>query len=284
MDTAAVKAELDRLVGSPELHGSDRLCRFLRYVVEAKLDGEQDKLKEFLIGREVFDRNGDYDPRLDPIVRVEARRLRKKLDDFYARESPGGAVRILLPKGGYVPEFLPGAKEPVAKVPAIARRRWLIPAVWAASLAEVGCLVYAWRARRPAAAAQALGVAVIPARWIWSGEDFPDIRHDEDLAERIGQKLAAGKALRVVAWPVVQGFRGSGKKPRQMAKELGAERLLVTAVRVESDGFRVTTYVIDAAQDRKLSVRDERSVSLHSPADRDKAAGAIAADLASRLY
>lgn len=278
MDPVAVKAELERVVGSAELQSSDRLCRFLRYVVEAKLNGEQDKLKEFLIGREVFDRNGEYDPRIDPIVRVEARRLRKKLDEFYGRE-PTSTVRIELPKGGYVPEFVSTAVE-VAEVAQVSRRRWLMPAAWAASLAGAGCLAYAWRARHP----PARGVVVIPARWIWPGEDFPDIRHDEDLAERIGQKLSADAKLRVIAWPVVQSFRSASKQPRDIAAQVDADRLVVAAVRVESDGFRVTTYVIDAARDRKLSVRDDRAVSLGSPHERDKAAAAIAADLAQRIY
>ncbi|BDC51990.1 hypothetical protein F183_A43050 [Bryobacterales bacterium F-183] len=280
MQTVAVKAELDRVLASPELAGSDRLCRFLRYVVDAKLNGQHDQLKEILIGREVFDRDADYDPRIDPIVRVEARRLRKKLDDFYAREQPT-TLRITLPKGAYVPEFEDLVAAPAA--PLATRRRWLIPLVWLASAAEVGCLVYAYR-RKTAQSAPTVSVAAIPARWIWPDEGFPDIRHDEDLAERLGQHLARDPKLRVVAWPSLQRFRDSKTKLRDLAQQLDVSLLLVTAVRVESDGFRATTYLIDAALDRKLHVQDQRSAALATPSDRDRTAAAIAADLAHRLY
>jgi len=79
--------------------------RFLRLAVEATLGQEQGKLKEYLIGVEVFDRNGHYDPRVDPIVRVEARRLRSKLAQYYETEGRNDPVVIAFPKGGYVPVF-----------------------------------------------------------------------------------------------------------------------------------------------------------------------------------
>jgi len=77
-DDTAVREQMSRILGSPGFQNSERLSRFLRFAVEAKLRGEGEKIKEYLIGREVFDRNEDYDPRLDPIVRVEARRLLQK--------------------------------------------------------------------------------------------------------------------------------------------------------------------------------------------------------------
>lgn len=77
---------------------------FLRFVVETSLSG-QDSPKETIIGVEVFGRAPGYDPGLEPIVRVEARRLRDKLEQYYAREDADDAVAIKLPKGGYTPEF-----------------------------------------------------------------------------------------------------------------------------------------------------------------------------------
>ena len=77
-------AELSRIVASPEFRNAERLTRLLRYVVEHTLDGSTHRLKEVVLGGEVFDRR-DFDPRVDPIVRVEASRLRKRLDDFYRR-------------------------------------------------------------------------------------------------------------------------------------------------------------------------------------------------------
>ena len=79
-----VLAQLEKIVASSVFKRSQRMCRFLRFAVEQALAGAGDQIKEYLIGVEVFDRKHDYDPRVDPIVRVEARRLRAKLKAYYA--------------------------------------------------------------------------------------------------------------------------------------------------------------------------------------------------------
>lgn len=78
--------------------------RFLDFTVEQYLAGKADELKEYVIGVEVFDRPVSHDPRIDPIVRVEARRLRSKLHAFYEAEGCG-EVRIDYPLGSYVPQI-----------------------------------------------------------------------------------------------------------------------------------------------------------------------------------
>jgi Tol biopolymer transport system component len=80
------------------------MCHFLRFVVENSLCAG-DPLKETVIGVEVFGRAPGYDPSLEPIVRVEARRLRDKLEQYYAGQGANDSVRITLPKGGYTPAF-----------------------------------------------------------------------------------------------------------------------------------------------------------------------------------
>jgi hypothetical protein len=87
------------------------MARFLRFVVDCTLGGKLDGLKEYSIGVEVFDRGSSFDPPLDPVVRVEARRLRKKLEEYYEGEGAHAPVRIQLPKGGYAVEFDQGAPE-----------------------------------------------------------------------------------------------------------------------------------------------------------------------------
>ena len=74
-----VRRQLDRLLASPGFVNAGRMSRFLKFVVEKTLAGEGERLKEYVIGVEVFDRGTDYDPRVDAIVRVEAARLRAKL-------------------------------------------------------------------------------------------------------------------------------------------------------------------------------------------------------------
>src|SRR5262245_5258875 len=96
-----VRAERERVLASGSVAGTSRLSRFLRFVVERSLAGEAERLKEYVIGVEVFDRDAQYDPRIDSIVRVEAARLRAKLTEYYAGEGRGDAVVLSLPKGGY---------------------------------------------------------------------------------------------------------------------------------------------------------------------------------------
>ncbi|HVY92401.1 MAG TPA: tetratricopeptide repeat protein, partial [Bryobacteraceae bacterium] len=84
---------------------SERLKRFLGFIVREALAGRGDQLKEFVVGVEVFDRDTVFDPRKDPIVRVEARRLRSQLARYYSEEGQGDATIIELPKGGYAPVF-----------------------------------------------------------------------------------------------------------------------------------------------------------------------------------
>ncbi|RPI20932.1 MAG: hypothetical protein EHM61_25955 [Acidobacteria bacterium] len=98
-----INEELNRIVASPAFAQSQRLIRFLRFVVEQSLEDKADHLKEYLIGLSVFDRTDGYDPRTDPIVRVEAGRLRTKLREYYSAEGKDDPVMIDLPKGSYIP-------------------------------------------------------------------------------------------------------------------------------------------------------------------------------------
>jgi hypothetical protein len=88
-----VRGQLQRILASPPFLNARRASQFLRFVVEGTLDGE-DGFKEYLIGIEVFDRPQNYDPKDDPVVRIEAGRLRKKLAEFYA--GPGVNDPILI--------------------------------------------------------------------------------------------------------------------------------------------------------------------------------------------
>ena len=101
----SVHDQLTRITSSPPLVSSPSLCRFLRYIVTETLAGRTSVIKEQVLGLEVFDRGQDFNPRLDPIVRVQARNLRSRLAKYY--EGPGQAdpIRIELPKGTYVPVF-----------------------------------------------------------------------------------------------------------------------------------------------------------------------------------
>jgi len=99
----SVQEELERILASPAFIQSQRLSRFLRFTVDQFIQGEGEKLKEYHVGTAVFDKDDSFDPRTDPIVRVEAGRLRSKLKEYYAAEGRDDQILIDLPKGSYVP-------------------------------------------------------------------------------------------------------------------------------------------------------------------------------------
>jgi len=118
-----VQKELERILASPAFTQSQRLSRFLRFTVDQFIRGEGDKLKEYHVGTAVFDKDDSFDPRTDPIVRVEAGRLRSKLKEYYAAEGRDDQVLIDLPKGSYAPVIQRRIKPSVAaaEVPVIRR-------------------------------------------------------------------------------------------------------------------------------------------------------------------
>jgi serine/threonine-protein kinase len=100
-----VQAELERVLASKTFNKSPRLSRFLKFTVEQTIQGNKDRMKEYLLGVDVFDRGRSYDPQTDPIVRVQAGRLRTKLQQYYESEGAQSPLVFELPKGGYIPSF-----------------------------------------------------------------------------------------------------------------------------------------------------------------------------------
>lgn len=149
-----IRAQLDRVLASDIFRSAPQLTSFLSYVVEQALAGRAGELKGYTIAVEAFGRPADFDPQSDPIVRVEAGRLRKALNLYFAAEGVRDPIRIAIPVGAYVPSFMqrmPAEFEPVATAPEPAspappevrpRRLWLY-AAGSAALAAVIALA-AW--------------------------------------------------------------------------------------------------------------------------------------------
>jgi hypothetical protein len=97
--------ELTRVLVSSEFRRSLRMVRFLEFVVTRTLSGYAHQLKEYVIGTEVFEKPSTFDPGSESIVRVEARRLRRKLEKYYSTEGAQDLIVIQLKAGGYVPTF-----------------------------------------------------------------------------------------------------------------------------------------------------------------------------------
>jgi hypothetical protein len=135
-DAAAIRLQLERLIASPHICHSKRCQALLKYVVDAHLDGALDRVKERIIGCEVFQRDPDYDTNQDSVVRTTAAEVRKRLAQYYLESGHETELRIELPAGAYLPEFrMPAAPIPppepiqepaVTPPPASSRTRWIL--------------------------------------------------------------------------------------------------------------------------------------------------------------
>jgi serine/threonine-protein kinase len=108
----SIHEHLATVLASGAFRGSERSCALLSYLVERTLRGEGERLKEYTIGVEALGRSESFDPRTDPIVRAEASRLRRRLEQYYAGEARDAPVTIVLPKGGYAVRFEPRSALP----------------------------------------------------------------------------------------------------------------------------------------------------------------------------
>ena len=109
LSAAVVRDELDKLLSSDGFSKAPRMISFLRFIVSETLAGRADRLKEYAIAVEVFERGESFDPKTNAVVRVEASRLRHRLREYFLGPGRDDPIRIALPTGSYVPEFSTGA-------------------------------------------------------------------------------------------------------------------------------------------------------------------------------
>lgn len=115
----SVEQQLARVLDSQTFKSAERSKALLRFIVQEALADRATRLKDYTLGVEVLGRGEQFDPRTDPIARVEASRLRSRLDLYYATEGGSDPIRIHVPKGGYVPEFETRAAGPSATHPPV---------------------------------------------------------------------------------------------------------------------------------------------------------------------
>src|ERR1700675_2006117 len=104
--------EIDRIIKSHSLRGSESLCKLLQYLAKQSLDHPNAPLKEYQIATEVYGRHADFDPQSDSTIRVQAGRLRLKLAEYYGTEGANDPIVVKLPKGSYHLTFEPRQVEP----------------------------------------------------------------------------------------------------------------------------------------------------------------------------
>jgi adenylate cyclase len=249
----SIRAALEKILASPGFANADRISRFLRYTVEETLNGQTDKLKESLLGIDVFGRKPTYDPRVDAVVRTEAVKLRARLREYYESEGREDEIVIDLPKGGYIPAFRHREKEPVeAAVPIVSEplraRSWQPAIATILVVAILATSVYFFsRARKRAAAAgsELASIAVLP---------FADLSPDQDqeyfcdgMTEEIIDALAKMNGFRVVARTSSFAFKGKQQDIREIGKKLNVATVLEGSVRKDGNRLRVTAQLNSVA-------------------------------------
>ncbi|HUQ52084.1 MAG TPA: hypothetical protein VM692_07665 [Gammaproteobacteria bacterium] len=289
-----VRAALERILASRCFEQAARSSKFLRFVVEQTLAGQGDRLKGYTIAIEVFGRPPDFDAQSDPLVRVEAGRLRRRLTEYYADEGRNDAVRIELPRGSYTvtsayhpapAEVLLGPMPPAtpdANDSARNRRRWrrvrslLIAAVVLAGLGVV--LLQHFELSRltggPALAVQGRAraggkppIVVLP---------FEDLGGDEPAISRLAATLRE-ELLLLLDDPHLFVVATQGEAG-QAAADSGAY-VLSGSVRVTAGQVRVTARLLAPGTGTQLwsSAYDEPLASLRDPVGQRSLARRLAA-------
>jgi TolB-like protein len=263
-----IKGQLERMLASPVFATATRLRAFLRYVVERTLAGDAASLKEYAIGVDVFERDETYDPRIDSIVRVEAGRLRAKLEEYYGREGAVDPIIINVARGSYVPVFTrraePGSIAPMETVAPEASagpasksrgRFWIIAA--AVVIAAGVVAVIAIRGPRTSVAPRPstdFHVAVLPFTHYASGGA------DQALAARITDiittELARLNVVAVVSRTTVRQVEEVRRPLPEMLASITATTAIEGSVFSEGDRIRVRTRIVDGKADRKGDIRD----------------------------
>lgn len=220
---AELKKQLVRIQDSATFADSERLMALLRFVVEEVLAGRSSTLKESVIGNAVYDRNPPYDPRIDSTVRVEARRLRQKLNDYYSGEGAADPVRIELPTGGYVPDFAVTKGRSVERAGSVKT-----DAAASGEIFETG---------------QGAAVAIMPFRAL--SHNASDQSFADGLTDEIAFALGRAKGLRITSRGAAHQLRDSGLSPAQIAAELKVDAILVGTVRRIDGVVRVTLETSD---------------------------------------
>jgi len=204
---------LDKVLSSETLNRSKKLCQFLRFTVNEVLQGHGSELKEYAIAVSVFRRAREFDPGADPIVRVQARRLRAKLERYYQTEGLDESIRIEYPVGSYSPLFT--------------NRDTSTPHPQATAAASVPSQI-----------------AVLP--FLNAGpEDCGSF--SDGLTEDLIHTLSNCPGVRVVARVSSFQFSSLSLDVRTIGERLGVSAVISGSVRLEEGRLRVLAQLIDTA-------------------------------------
>lgn len=257
LDRSIVEQQLERILASSQFVDTTRLNRFLRYLVEQALVGNSEALKGYTIGLDVFDKAEDFDPAIDTIVRVQAGKLRSRLDLYYAQDGKDDPLRIMVPKGSYAPVF------EVAFDPDVEAQGAEESSTRPLNVAD------------PIGTMQKYSIAVLPFDNL-SGDPNQEFLAD-GLTEEILNALTRFREFKVISRHSTFRYKDTQVDPRDIGTELGVRYILEGSVRRWRDQVRVTAQLIETGSGTHLTSEVyDREISAQNLFD-------IQEDIASRI-
>lgn len=262
-----VRHQLDRILASPEFTVPERVRQFLSYVVDETLAGRAERIKAYSVAVEVFGRDANFDIQNDPVVRIEAGRLRRALERYYLLAGSSDPVLIEIPKGGYVPRFasrsghpapaeptllasLPKARELRAQASTWLKRPWLVGLAACFAAALLAALSWTLGARSPALSSSSSrlmrpeGPSVVVKPFLsLSGSASAEL-YAAGITEEILAQLARFKELTVFGRETSHAVPPAASAS-EIRRQFGNRYVLEGGVRVSDNKLRVTSRVLD---------------------------------------
>ncbi|MBW2428855.1 MAG: hypothetical protein JRF56_07855, partial [Deltaproteobacteria bacterium] len=214
----AIRVQLERILQHADFRASGKQRKFLRFVVDETLAGRASQLKGYTVAVAVYGRSESFDPQVDPIVRVEAGRLRRALEHYYLTAGKEDPVRIKIPKGGYVPTF-----HTVPMPPSGVQTHTSEP--------------------EDHAPATGPSVAVMPLINMYGDEE--QAYFADGLTEELTAELARYQEFQVIAAQSTLRFKSRKFDPKEIGRALGARFLLMGSIQKDLKTVKVAIRLID---------------------------------------
>ena len=223
----AIRQQLAKILTSPQFVNSPNLRNFLSFIVEETLAGEAAGIKGYTVATQVLGRKADFDPNLDPIVRIQAGRLRRALEQYYGAQGKNEAVVIDVPKGSYVPVFR-----------------------WVSRQKSAGVVIP--KALKDPILMLPTGpsVAVMPLLNLTG--DRKQEYFTEGLAEELTSELARYQELRVIAYQSTRRWTGKKIDARAAGQDLGVRFLVEGSIRKDAKTVKINLHVVDTLNGRRV--------------------------------
>lgn len=227
LPVAAIVEQLDRILSSSEFHATDKVRDFLRFIVREKLAGRANRLKGYSIALQVFGRGEDFDAANDPIVRIQAGRLRRALERYYLTAGARDPILIDVPKGRYIPRFT----------------------VQAGTQDQVHSKVLQEAVTRPERRARP-SVAVMPIQNLT--DDVDQLPLATGLTEELATELTRFQDLVVIACHAGQQPPDFPLDPAEIGRRVGARFVLDGTVRQDTDTVKVSAHLTDTSRGEQI--------------------------------